>query len=343
MGTNQWKPEAKGALLRCKYNQTVQARDLTNQQVFGTLVDWHSTVTNYLSTKSSETLNSPSFSLSSHVRRACAGISWADFAQQWRTSYYEAMSAQAERKNKGEELAFKTVDGHHHDSLRKLLSQYDISGLWTDEEVLEKSCKMYYLDRWLDSSKGPQTLKNEGLIITTLSNSSLSLLQDMATHAKLPGTHVFSAEKFGAHKRNPSVYTGVCRELDLALGQCAMAAAHLGDLQATKESGFQTIYIERPGEESWWLEKVREAKGMGWIDIWVAIDEKLDGGGILVVVKQFKTPASAMHSAGLLAKSSVLGVSSTHYLSDLTHSVPSWLQFRQTESLFFLDKEVAIP
>lgn len=39
-----------------------------------------------------------------------------------------------------------------------------------------------------------------------------------------------------------------------------MVAAHLGDLQAAKECGLQTIYVEREEEETWPLEKVREAK-----------------------------------------------------------------------------------
>jgi len=82
------------------------------------------------------------------------------------------------------------------------------------------------------------------------------------------------------------------------------------------------------------VRKSQRGERNGWIDIWVAIDEKLYGGGILVVVEQFKNPASAMHLAGLLAKLSLLCVFSAHHLSELTHSVPSWLQFRQTESFF---------
>ncbi|KAK4693531.1 2-haloacid dehalogenase, partial [Lecanoromycetidae sp. Uapishka_2] len=228
------------------------------------------------------------------TRLACTRVSWADFAQNWRTSYYDFTRSQAERKNKGEELAFKTVDDHHHDSLRELISLSGIDGLWTDEEVLEISRIWHYLDGWSDSSKGLQRLKEQGLTLCTLSNGNLSLLQDMATHADLPWTHVFSAEKFGAYKPHPSVYTGACKELSLEPGECAMVAAHLGDLQAAKESGLQTIYVERLDEESWPLEKVREAKRKGTFDIWVGMDEKIDGGGILEVARHLEKPASVL-------------------------------------------------
>lgn len=225
---------------------------------------------------------------------ACADTSWADFAQEWRTSYYKFTGGQAERKNKGEELIFKSVDDHHHDSLRELISSYDIGGLWTGEEILEISRIWHYLNGWSDSSKGLQCLQEQGFTLCTLSNANLSLLQDMAAHANLPWTHVFSAEKFG-YKPHPSVYTGACKEMGLEPGECAMVAAHFGDLQAAKDCGLQTIYIERSEEESWPVEKVREAKRKGSFDIWIGLNEKVDGGGILEVVKHFEEPASVMH------------------------------------------------
>ena len=133
-----------------------------------------------------------------------------------------------------------------------------------------------------------QALRNRGFIITTLSNGNLSLLTDMKIHAKLNWSYVFSAERFGAYKPHPSVYLGACKELGLQPGQCAMVAAHLGDLGAAKNCGLQTIYIERPEEESWDVEKVREAKRKGWVDMWVDSEENFVGGGILEVNRKFE-------------------------------------------------------
>lgn len=126
-------------------------------------------------------------------------------------------------------------------------------------------------------------LKNLGFIICTLSNGNIELLTDMATHADLPWTQVFSAEKFGAYKPHPSVYTSACKELGLEPGQCAMVAAHLADLEAARECGLQTIYIERTQEESWATEKIHGAKSKGWLDMWVSLGDDSAGGGILEV------------------------------------------------------------
>lgn len=265
-----------------------QTPSLTFPQVFGTVVDWRTTVTNHLSTKSFEKLNAASSSIGMPTRLACAGISWPDFTQQWRTGYDEFTRAQAYRHGKDDPIAFKTVDDYHHDSLKELLVKHEIDHLWTDEEVLEISRIWHKLDGWSDSTGGLQALRNRGFIITTLSNGNLSLLTDMKIHAKLNWSYIFSAERFGAYKPHPSVYLGACKELGLQPGQCAMVAAHLGDLRAAKDCGLQTIYIERPEEESWDVEKVREAKRKGWVDMWVDSEENFVGGGILEVNRKFE-------------------------------------------------------
>ena len=222
------------------------------------------------------------------TRLACAGISWPDFAQEWRESYYAFTHAQASRHGKDDPIAFKTVDEHHHDSLRELLAKYEIDHLWTDMEVLEISRIWHHLDGWVDSSRGLQALRDMDFIICTLSNGNTSLLTDMALHARLPWTYIFSAERFGAYKPHPSVYLGACKELDLYPGECVMVAAHLGDLEAARACGLQTIYIERDQEESWAVEKVREAKRKGWVDMWVGSEENFVGGGILEIGRKFE-------------------------------------------------------
>jgi len=132
-------------------------------------------------------------------------------------------------------------------------------------------------------------VKEMGFNICALSNGNLSLLQNMATHANLPWTRVFSAERFGAYKPHPSVYTGACKELGLEAGECAMVAAHLGDPQAARECGLKTIYIERPDEESCSVDKVREARRRGWVNDWIETDERITVGGILEVARKFET------------------------------------------------------
>ena len=251
------------------------------------MVDWRTSVAKYLQDKSFETLNSAATSIGMHVRFACAAISWPAFAQEWRTSYSDFTSAQANRMQ-DDLTPFKTVDEHHHDSLRALLAKYEITDLWTDTEVFAISKVWHFLDPWPDSARGVVALKDCGFSVCTLSNGNLDLLKDMAEFADTDWTRIISAEQFQTYKPNPSIYRGACQLLDLEPRECAMVAAHLGDLQAARDCGLLTIYIEREAEESWPAEKVEVAKAEGWVDMWVGLDEKVVGGGILEVARKFK-------------------------------------------------------
>lgn len=83
---------------------------------------------------------------------------------------------------------------------------------------------------------------------------------------------MLSAEHFGAYKPSPKVYGGAAERFGLEPGECALVAAHLGDLKAAKACGFQTVYVERPKEETLDMEQAREE---GYVDIW--IDAGCDG------------------------------------------------------------------
>ena len=109
----------------------------------------------------------------------------------------------------------------------------------------------------------------------------------MAKHANLPWTHIFSSEHFDAYKPSPKVYNGAVEKLGLQAGECAMVAAHLGDLKAARECGMKTIYVEREAEEDLSKEEVAQAKAEGWVDIWVGIEDGKEGEkGFLEVVKR---------------------------------------------------------
>jgi 2-haloacid dehalogenase len=104
----------------------------------------------------------------------------------------------------------------------------------------------------------------------TLSNGNIALLSDLKTHGNLDFTHILSAELFGSYKPSPKVYLGAVEKLGLQPNECAMVAAHLGDLRAAKDLGLQAIYIERPGEEDWSVKEVEKASDEGWVDLWVS-------------------------------------------------------------------------
>lgn len=193
---------------------------------------------------------------------------WAAFAQQWRNTYKDFTRSLAEDIN----IPWKSVDDHHYDSLKELLRSWGIEGLWSPEEVRSLSLVWHRLDPWSDSEDGIKAL-NTFYTTCTLSNGNLSLLNDLKIYAKLDFTQIFSAEEFGSYKPSRTVYLGAAQKLGLPTKDCAMVAAHLGDLMAAKACGFQTVYVERPLEEDWSTEKIQKAKEEGGIDIWVSADQ----------------------------------------------------------------------
>ena len=180
------------------------------------------------------------------------------------------------------------MDQHHHGSLKQLINENYLEALWDDEEVLEISRIWHSLEPWPDSSRGLEELNRMGFQTCTLSNGNVSLLEDLATHARLPFTYLFSAEHFGAYKPSPRTYLGAAEKLGLQPEECAMVTAHLRDLAAARECGLQTIYVQREGEEAWALEDVRAAKREGWVDMWVGLEEQFVGGGIKEVGRLFE-------------------------------------------------------
>ena len=248
--------------------------------VFGTVVDWRSSVTKHLTNSASEALNSTARSIPSTVRSAIDGISWADIAQEWRISYYEFTRAY----DPSQKQNFKTVDQHHVEALNRILGAHSLDGLWTDEEIQKISLIWHFLDPWADSAAGLAAL-NKKFETATLSNGNTSLLADLAAHGNLPYKHIISAEDFGAYKPHQDVYLGAARKLHLEPHECALVAAHLGDLKAAKALGYQAIYIDRPQEESWSPADTQRARDEGWVDLWIGPDQ--GAGGFLEIAKVF--------------------------------------------------------
>ena len=54
---------------------------------------------------------------------------------------------------------------------------------------------------------------------------------------------------FHSFKPNPKVYLGAAEKMGVKPEECALVAAHLGDLKGAKACGFYAIYVERPLEE----------------------------------------------------------------------------------------------
>ena len=247
--------------------------------VFGTCVDWRKSVTDALHEAATKTLSDSSSTISPSVRRVASQYTkdtWGDFAQQWRTTYYDFTRGLA----KDPTSTWKTVDQHNLDSLRAILLERGLihdpnegtsGNFWTDDEIMHLSTVWHRLSSWLDTNSALNIL-GRTYATATLSNGNMSLLHDMQTYSGMEFTHTFSSELFGSYKPNPAIYHGAAERLGLRPEQCVMVAAHLGDLEGAKACGFWTVYVERPREETGDVEAARKK---GFVDLWVA---ERDGG-----------------------------------------------------------------
>lgn len=248
--------------------------------VFGTTVDWRSSVTKALYSQAQSTLSPANNRTPPDVKQKASDLSledWGRFAAEWRASYYAFTKSIAQNPD----APYKDIDEHHLDSLRELLEKWQLNGLWNEQQVVEMSLIWHKLDPWPDTVEGIQTL-NKRFTTCTLSNGTVKLLTDMAEHAHLEWTDVFSSNMFGTYKPNPKVYKGAAKKLGLEVEECGMVAAHLGDLRAAKDCGFFVVYVEREREEAWEEGDVEEARREGWVDVWVGKED----GGFLEVARR---------------------------------------------------------
>ena len=189
--------------------------------VFGTVVDWHGSVSREI-----EAMN--------------LDVDASAFALAWRAGYQPAMKSVMANKE------WIILDVLHRRILDSVLGEF---GLDSMPEVERQHLNLIWhrLTPWTDSVEGLTRLKSR-FTISSLSNGNISLLCDMAKNAGIPWDCILSAENFGKYKPHPDTYLGVARTFNLQPHQVILAAAHHGDLQAARELGLKTAYIERPFE-----------------------------------------------------------------------------------------------
>ena len=196
--------------------------------VFGTVVDWRTSVVNELKRFGRE--------------HGIANINWTMFADEWRAGYGSACRELSRGQGR-----WRIVDEIHRARLDELATQHGFRGLVNDSDLGDLNRVWHRLDGWPDSPSGLSRLKSK-FIIATLSNGNLGLLVNMVKHAGLPWDAIFSADIVGAYKPNPRVYSTACRFLGLENHQVMMVAAHRGDLDAAATLGLRTAFVHRPTE-----------------------------------------------------------------------------------------------
>lgn len=193
--------------------------------VFGTVVDWRSSIIS---------------ELEEFAKQQGVQGDWSGFADSWRAGYVPAM----DRVRRGE-LPWTRLDDLHRQILDDLLGTAGIEASEADVDRLNRA--WHRLAPWPDAVAGLHRLK-ESYTITTLSNGNVSLLTDMAKHADLPWDCVLSAEIFGHYKPDPEAYLGCAHILDAEPAEVMLVAAHPSDLRAARDAGLRTAYVDRPLE-----------------------------------------------------------------------------------------------
>lgn len=274
--------------------------------VFGTVVDWRTSVTDELVLRAHRKLAagppppaaSASASSSPDERPPPGGPwsrlaelghdDWGRFAQQWRLSYMAFTRGFDAARD-----AWCSVDEHHRRSLGALLDEWRLAGLFSPAELDSLSLVWHRLAPWPDAAAGLARLAGPGRLVTaTLSNGNHALLRDLADYGALPFGRLFSAESFGVYKPSPDTYLGAVAALGLRPDEAAMVAAHLPDLEAARACGLRTVYVERPGEETWGEDEERHRRAREWVDVWISHEAAAaDTGGFVELARRLWGPS----------------------------------------------------
>ena len=192
--------------------------------VFGTLVDWHGSVSREL--------------------RQILGSRVADpaaFAVAWRAQYQPAMQAVRSGAQ-----PFCKLDVLHRLNLDRVLADHGLHDV-DDATRAQLTLAWHRLDAWPDVAPGLLRLR-ERFRIAPCSNGNVSLMVDLARRNGLPWDAVLGAEFARDYKPQPVVYLRAVDAFDCTPAEVMMVAAHSDDLAAAAACGLRTAHIARPDE-----------------------------------------------------------------------------------------------
>jgi 2-haloacid dehalogenase len=194
--------------------------------VFGTVVDWRSSVAR---------------EVTAAAARYDLSVDAEALADRWRALYQPAMS-----RVRAGNTPFVVLDVLHRQNLDQVLEEFSLD-TFSESEKEALNCAWHRLDPWPDAVAGLERLKQR-YMIGTLSNGNIALIANMAKYARLPWDVILGAEIAQTYKPQPQAYLGSAAVLSLKPQQCMLVAAHNSDLKAALDCGFRTAFVERPFE-----------------------------------------------------------------------------------------------
>ena len=193
--------------------------------VFGTLVDWRSSVADKVKKQLS-----PKFSLD-----------WFAFADAWRAQYQPSM-----QKIRSGDIPFCSLDTLHLINLNQVINDLELIGI-DDHTKQQLNLAWHNLNSWPDVSPALKGLR-EKFVIAPCSNGNISLMINLARYNDFHWDAILGSEIAGNYKPHPVVYQRSVQALGLQPNQVMMVAAHSSDLEAAAKQGLRTAFIQRPFE-----------------------------------------------------------------------------------------------
>lgn len=189
--------------------------------VFGTLVDWRSTIARAF--RESGLTGDPE-----------------ELADAWRGRLWPVTA----EVNQGKR-PWGNFDELHLATLGELLAERELELPIEGRSQLVAAWRKP--DPWPDVREGLEALRRKRSV-ATLSNGHVALLIDLARHGDLRFDCLLSAEMAQRYKPAPEVYLTGVRLLGMRPDEVMLVAAHPFDLKGARGAGLQTAFIDRPLE-----------------------------------------------------------------------------------------------
>ncbi len=194
--------------------------------VFGTLVDWRSSVA-----REAQAILSP----------FGARLDFEAFADAWRGEYQPAMD-----EVRSGRLPFSRLDVLHRRNLDRVLERLQLGRI--DEAArVELNQAWHRLDAWPDTTAGLARLRTR-FRLAPCSNGNISIMADLARRNGWIWDAIVGAELARDYKPKPVVYLTAAAAFDCTPEEAMMVAAHSYDLAAASALGLRTAFVARPHE-----------------------------------------------------------------------------------------------
>lgn len=189
--------------------------------VFGTLVDWRSAVSDAF--RASGLAGDPE-----------------ELADDWRARLWPATG----EVNSGVR-PWVNFDELHLATLDDLLAERAVD--LPIEQRRELVGAWHRLDPWPDVRTGLEALRTQR-VVAALSNGHTALLVDLARHGDLRFDCLVSAELVRRYKPSRNVYLKAAELLAVEPGEVMLVAAHPFDLEGARRAGLRSAFVDRPQE-----------------------------------------------------------------------------------------------